>query len=170
MSRETSGLLLYMGHMRTIIMASGYRQVIVDHDGETGVISLGGPNMTAATFDAVAALIETLGTAIDGITLGTLGRKSVEAIVDPGSAALPADPFAQREFKWVVEYTDTTTGKTYRREIPTANLALLVPGTEMMDISAGAGLAFVTAFEAYVTSEVGNVIEVDRVVFVARDL
>ena len=151
-------------------MASGYRQVVIDHDGESGVISLSGPTMAAGTFDTVEGLINTLQTAIDGIILGTLGRSAIEAVVEAGSAALPADPFAQREFKWLVEYTDTTTGKQYRREIPTADLSLLVAGTEMMELGSGAGAAFKAAFEGYVRSDVGNVVEIDRVVFVARDL
>lgn len=151
-------------------MPSGYRIAIRDYGGETSVFSVTGADMSAATYNDVITDIDDLEQAVEGIILGTLGRGVIEAVVSPGSEAAPSDPWAQRENKWLVYYSDNVTGKSATREIPTANLALLSPGTEFLNIASGAGATFKTAFEAYVRSEAGNAVTVERVVYVARDL
>lgn len=151
-------------------MPSGYRITLRDYGGETSTFSVYGAEMSAAEYSNIINQIADLETAIEGVTLGVLGRGVIEAVVNEGSQASAADVWAQRENKWMIEYADTVTGDVYRRELPTADLSLLQPGSELMDLSTGAGLALKTAFEAYVTSEDGNPVEIQRVYYVARDL
>lgn len=151
-------------------MPSGFRMTIVDHNGETSTVGLSGVNFTSATYDTVAGDQDTLQAAIEAIILGNPTRVVREAEVIDAAGAPPATPWAQREVKWLVMYHDTTTGENYRREIPTADLELLSAGTEILALDTGVGLTFKQAFEAYVRSDAGNVVAIDRVVFVARDL
>ena len=151
-------------------MPSGYRITLRDYGGETSTFSVYGAEMSAAEYANIINEIADLETAIEGVTLGVLGRGVIEAVVNEGSAASATDVWAQRENKWMVEFADTVTGEVFRRELPTADLTLLQPGTELMNIASGAGLAFVTAFETYVVSDAGNPVTVQRIRYVTRDL
>jgi len=151
-------------------MPSGYRISMRDYSGETSSFAVLGADMSAATYNDILNDIADLEDAIEGVTLGTIARGVIEAVVTEGSQANPTNVWAQRENKWMIEYADTVTGDVFRRELPTADLSLLRPGSELMDLSTGAGLAFKEAFEAYVTSEDGNPVEIQRVYYVARDL
>ena len=83
----------------------------------------------------------------------------------PESAAAVTDKTAQREFKWRYIYRDTLQfldagntianpgwGKTFDGEIGTADPDLVANNTDYMDLTAGVGLAFKTAFDANVRS------------------
>lgn len=143
----------------------------LDASNEKTTSGFYGTTFTSANFDSQVGLQDALISAIDGITLGTLNQYTRQAAIVDGSSTPPANQFAQREVKWRVVYADDVTGKEGEVEIGTADLALLVPGTELMDVSAGAGLAFVTAFENYQKGpETGNDVTFLRAEFVGRNL
>jgi len=142
---------------------------IVDHDGETSGIGVTMVNLTAGNFAAQAALLATLKTAVDALIIGTPRSESLIAVTDEIAGVLPADPFAQRETKWLVTGVDGL-GLTCTLEIPTANLALLGGGSGTLDISAGAGLAFANALSAVWMSRAGSAVTVSRVIHVGRNI
>lgn len=141
--------------------------------GERSTSIFKGPDLTAANFDAEKALQETLRDAVEAISLGTLVKAVTVVKEVPYPDTNPASPFAQRENKWLVRYTDTVTGDKASLEIPCADLALLDPNAgDKADMSDADVAAFVAAFEAYVLSPGsgtrGNT-EVVEIVFVGRN-
>ena len=92
--------------------------------------------------------VASLQAAIDGMVVGTIGETIFvdETVVDAGSVAIPANAFAQRENRYVIEYIDTVNMKTYFRSIPSADLSLLSSGTEQLDLNNVTVQTFVTAF------------------------
>lgn len=126
--------------------------------------------LTAANFDAQITLVDALQTATNNVSLGTFSGKSVKA-VDVPVGAKATDVNAQRESKWRVTLLDSVDPVGNGSfEIGMPDLTLLVAGTGLMDISAGAGAALVTAIEAAVVSRLGNAMTVDEIVHVGRNI
>lgn len=124
----------------------------------------------AAGLDAWNLSLDALRDAMDGVTIGTRTKDARLYDTAVAAATPPASVNAQRENKWLVIASDDVTGKVVSFEIPTADLTLLSGNTDLMDISAGAGLALKNAIEAIATSDVGNTITVNEVRFVARNI
>lgn len=108
--------------------------------------------------------------AIAGMSLGT---NEVAAILYrneffTGVDTPPANKFAQRELKFLCRYTDNVNGKNYSFTIPCADAALVVGNTDMVDLSAGAGLALKTAFDTHGLSELGNAVTLQSVELIGR--
>lgn len=98
--------------------------------------------------DAWDAVI--LGSAIKGVV-------SVPNVVDVGSATPPADEDANRGNKWLMRVQDDVNGKIFTYEIGVAdNSQLPSPTDDFLDITAGVGLAIVTAVETGYESPYGN--------------
>lgn len=118
----------------------------------------------------VDADLTTLFNAVAGIVDGNPGQSKLvtEADKDIGAGAPVADKNAQREVKWLVRYTDDVLGTSHSLEIPTADLDLLDTSGKFMDVSAGAGATFVTAFEAQAKSPAGNAVSFVSAEFVTR--
>lgn len=142
----------------------------VDYSKENTTVNCWLPVYTAVNFVAQEALVATLVTAINGVTLLNQWRdqRAINIIATP--KVFPADVNAQREKKWLVRSVDDVTGKPVNFEIGGADLALLSAASDVMIITAGAGLALVNAIEAVVTSDVGNAISVLDIVFVGRNI
>lgn len=129
------------------------------------------PELTAANIAAQTALIDTLRTSIDAVTLGTLATERVIAEDNFLSRTRPTDPTAQRENKWLFLYEDQTTHRIYRGEIPTANITLLdAPSDHIADLTTGVWGTFKSAFEAVVKSPAGNAVTLLDVQFVGKRL
>jgi hypothetical protein len=113
----------------------------------------------------------TLATAIDGLSIGTREKitKTLSTILDQGLTTPPANKFAQRELRFVCKYTDSITGKRYSFSIPCADANLVVGNTDLIDLTAGAGLALKTAFENDALSELGNAVVLNSVELVGRN-
>lgn len=139
-----------------------------DNSGEKSVATFQGVSLSAANYDAQVALQGTLETAIAGLVDGTLYKRMRVASESIIGLSLPASG-VQREIKYLVRYHDNVTGQQLRSELPCADLSQLVANKEFVDITAGAGLAFKNAFEAYVVSDAGNAVVVDEIIFVARN-
>lgn len=126
--------------------------------------------LTSANFDATIAAVATLQGAVDNVVLGLFDGKTVQAQdIEVGPKA--TDPYAQREAKWRVRYTDDVSSQGNGSfEIGMPDLTLLVAGTGKMDITAGAGAALVTAIEATVLSRLGNAVTVTEIIHVGRNI
>lgn len=140
-----------------------------DHDRELGSVGFRFVLLTAANFDATNTLMDNLITAVTAVQTGVLEVETRIALRDDNNALPPADPFAQRETKWLVRARDSA-GDAVQFEIPCADLSLLVLNSSNMDITAGDGLALVTAIEAGVLSKAGLAITVDEVIHVGRNI
>lgn len=141
--------------------------------GERSTAIFNGPDLTALSFDDEIALQSTLRDAVNAITLGELTKVTRVAVESPQPGAMPASPFAQRETKWLVRYSDTVTGDKATLEIPCADLTKLDPTARDKALMTDADVAaFVAAFEAYVlspgTGTRGNT-QVDELIFVGRN-
>lgn len=136
----------------------------VDRDNEKASMSLHIADMAAGTFAAQNALIDTLITAIDGITLLPLTKDSRIAIETGFAPALPVGVYAQRGIKWLVRAVDPG-GNAVTFHVPGGDLSLLTTG-ENLDLTAGAGLAFKDAVEDVIRSNDGEAIIVQEVVYI----
>lgn len=142
----------------------------VDYDEETSSVGVRGVDFTAANFDAQVALQDALVTAISGVTIANQYKTQRIAAAVETAKTLPTDPYAQRETKWLVRYTDNVNSNGDGSfEIPGADLSLLITNGKTMDVSAGAGAAFVTAFEAYARSKLGNAVTFVSATHVGRN-
>lgn len=143
-----------------------------DFGGERSsfTVPLGSTVVSGANYDAFVNAISNLLTNIAPLTYMPL-HETFKAIADPVDDQASNEE-GQREKKWRVRYTSTVTGKSYAMEIPGAILTgHLVAGTDRLDISAGDGAAFVTAFELDAREpETDNAVTVDYVQFVGRTL
>lgn len=120
-----------------------------DYSDERSSVQVNSIALTAANFDAQATASAALSVAIGVLSIGTLTRRTYAqvALDDP---AIPTNPYAQRELKWLVRYQGNTSGKKYTLEIPCANVTdNLVPNTDIADLTSDDWSDFVTAFEAY---------------------
>lgn len=155
-------------------MASQYELTYNDNTTSAGGIPEKGRvrfnivDLTAGNLAATQALLATLLASIQAIVIGELHKERITLSDTLSSSAPAASPLAQRENKWLVRYTDVTTHRVFKGEIPTADLSLLASNSEFLDLSAGAGLAFKNAFEAVVKSIDGNAVQVISVQFVGR--
>jgi predicted ATP-grasp superfamily ATP-dependent carboligase len=111
-----------------------------------------------------------LNAAIVGMSIGTNQDAAIlmRNEIFTGVSTPPTNKWAQREIKFVVKYTDTVTGKQYSFSIPCADAELVVGNTDMVDLSAGAGLTLKTRFDAHAISELGNPVVLDSVMLVGR--
>lgn len=145
---------------------STLRVTMTDKSNETSTVKL---NVADAITDAD---ITVLYAALANVTIGTRGTAFLDQSVakDQGSSAIPAADFAARETKWLCSYTDDVTGRGYRKEIPTADLAIRVSGTELADLSTGGGLAWKNAWDAHVLSPNGNATTLQAMKHVGRNI
>jgi hypothetical protein len=80
----------------------------LDHSAEKASVQFNIVTLTAANLDDIHALLSDLRDAAADITLGVLNKR-IMTHKFAGSGAVPSGEFAQRELKWVVGYTDTST-------------------------------------------------------------
>lgn len=153
----------------------------LDHSNEKASMQFDIAVVTAANFDTQVGLLDDLRDAIAGITLGVLNKRILTHKM-AGSANIPTDPFAQRETKWVVGYTDVSTtisgvsnpyfGKKFSVEIACPELTGNLPtSTEYANLSDGGVVEdFVTAFEAFAKSPTGGSVQVSYIRVAGRNL
>lgn len=149
-----------------------YGRTLQDYDGENTQFRVNVADLNAGNFAAELVLQAALGAAINDMVTGTLQtiRYGNETLAN---YAAPTDPFSQRELKWLVRYHDATTGKNFRVELGTADLANLDPNNRDRAYIGDGGVvdAFVDAFEAYVLApETGNAVVIDSIVPVGRNI
>jgi len=147
-----------------------YSRTLLDFDSEKTVFEVSAPVLTAANFDAQATLRAALGTAIANITLGTLNQ-AVFGNVDFQTNTPPASEIAQRESRWLIRYVDDVTQTLYHVTLGTADLVdhMSASAKGFADLADADVAAFVTAFEAYVLSPVGNAVTIQDIMHVGSN-
>jgi hypothetical protein len=152
-----------------------YTLSLRDWEGSIGTMEVNTGLVTALTLPALLTQVGALRTATDALVRGVIANESQTVFNTILSQALPADADAQRGNKWLVSYHDNTQFfdapvnaipndaylRKFRVMIPTADNSLLADNENDLDITAGAGLAFKTAFEAVAKSPAGGSVVVD---------
>jgi len=125
---------------------------ITDYSNEKSTTVLNTTVLTAGNFTAQQGLAAALVDAIDDLTIGEL-TKQVNSIPVVDTPAIPTNPYAQREMKWLVQYQGNSSGKMFSSEIAAPDITdNVVPNTDVADLTSTDWAAFKTAFEAYVKS------------------
>lgn len=141
----------------------------LDHSNEGtragGYIS----DLTAANFDAQVAAAQAIQTAIQGVSLIAHQGLTITVNNADRETTPAADPYAQREHKWLVTMSDGVANTLVNLEIGGADLSLLASDGSTMDVSGGAGAALVTALEANLKSKAGNALTFVKAVHVGRN-
>jgi hypothetical protein len=139
-----------------------------DFDNEGSNVAVRIVDLTAGNIAAQIALVDTLETALAGVTRGAVSGRDVLASTREDAYTLPVDGDAQRETKWLVSGVDSE-GFNCSLEIPTADLTLLTSGTKNLSISAGAGAALADALNDMWRSKQGNAVTVTSIIHVSRN-
>jgi hypothetical protein len=156
-------------------MPARWTQSFVDYNREPSTVSLRLSQPADITDPLLSTALQVgmnaLKSAIEGVSLGlpTTETRTYMQEKHASPTAAAASINAQRERKWLVRYYDAETFDTGTFEIPAADLSLLQPNSEFMDISGGPGAALVTAVENHVKSPAGNAVIVVEVVHVGRN-
>lgn len=156
-----------------------YKLSIRDNSRELGRSDFNIEDITVSSIAGVLVDIGAFKTAVDGIVLGVLAKEALVMDETNLSALAPTNPVAQKGVKWSVQYADNTPffdapinaipnagyQQIFTNTIGTADLSLLADGEEELDLTAGPGLAFKTAFDALVRSPYGGVGNLLRVYY-----
>lgn len=139
-------------------------------------------NLPLITVDAIGQILTDWGaykTATAAIIRGVLAKEIITLDEQNLSALSPASTEAQRGVKWSIQYADTTEffdppanaipnagyQEIFTNSLGTANLSLLTNGDEELNLAAGVGLAYKTAFEAIARSPYGGRVTLLRVFY-----
>lgn len=114
------------------------------------------PNFTLLYNAAVAVML-------DGLQESKLVVETAKDGTDTGKAA---DPFSQRETKWLAQFRDSG-GDVGTFEMPCADLQYVTVGGQL-DLTAGVGLALKTQFDALAESRKGLSVTLEQVTHVGR--
>jgi hypothetical protein len=140
-----------------------------DWDKEVSTVGIRLPELDAGNLAAYTTAINTLGSALDAVTLGWRWKQQIVAGETLFAGAFPAQA-AQRESKWLVKARDNTFGNALSVEIPTANVGLLTGNVGTLDITGGVGLALKDALEAIWVNNGENTVTVHEIKHVGRNL
>lgn len=155
-------------------MASRAVWTLSDYSGEKSGLSLNGPTLSSANYDAQIAEVSGIRSALDDITLGVIQQEQVISAVNVLSGSLPTSPYAQREVKLLFTYVDNTTGARHTFTVPMPDLAALTTSTGSDAIlleDAGVMAAFVSAVEGFAVAPVtGNAITIITCRVVGRNI
>lgn len=157
-------------------MASKYRTRWNDStagkDGkpESSTMEIRINDLNAGNLAAQQALLATLLDAADDLTIALLAHETVILTDTFSSAGFAASKLAQRENKWLTTMEDNTTHRVEVFTLPGADLTLLSDNhSELLDLSAGVGLAWKNAVEAVYRSISGNQCTMVSVKYVGRN-
>lgn len=124
-------------------MQPGWRKSFdfVDHTGDVRHVAL--------CADGQGGTDTLFRTGFGNITTGVIRLVQRYQVQDVGSVDLtiPSDPNVQNEVIWRVLFQDVVTLTYDFVTLPGADLTLLAPGSEVLDISTGPGLDFKDFFE-----------------------
>lgn len=154
-------------------MASRSTWKLMDRSLETSSVTLTGPTLTGANYDAQIAEVAGISATLQAITLAEVQKQTVVSYENAISADIPTSPYANRELKLLFSYNDTVTGRRGSFTVPAPDLASLTLGdnSDEVDLAdAGVMAAFVTAVEGWALSEAGNTINITSARIVGRNL
>jgi len=125
---------------------------ITDYSNEKSSFGVTSITANAGNLAAQQTLAATLVAAVEDLTIGELTKQAMSLVI-LDSPAIPTNPYAQREMKWLVQYVGDASGKTFSIEIAAPDITdNVVPNSDIADLTSTDWAAFVTAFEAYVRS------------------
>lgn len=125
---------------------------ITDYSNEKSSFALTSITANAANLAAQQTAAAALAGAIDALTIGELTRQSMSLVI-LDTPAIPTNPYAQRELKWLVQYIGDASGKIFQTEIGAPDLTdNTVLNGDIADLASTDWAAFVTAFESFVRS------------------
>jgi len=127
-------------------------------------------NLTGANYATNLGLVTALQNALLNIILGNIASRAIAAEQADINDTTVANQFAQREMKALVSYRGDTSNVLMRAEVPTPDLAKLIAGTDLFDLTDADMAAFVTAFEAIVQRNGTEAVTVEEIRFVGRNL
>jgi len=125
-----------------------------DYSAEKTTHAVTSLNLTAANFTAQEALRQAYFAANAALVNGILFRNGYGNVVI-GSNLSDPEPVSQREMKWLVEYEGTLSGKRYQLEFGPARFdsaGFLVAGSDLANLTHATWVAFIAAFEGFVTA------------------
>jgi len=133
-------------------MATGNQFQITDYSNEKSSFNVTSITANAGNLAAQQTAAAALAAAVDDLTIGELTKQIMNlAIVD--TPAIPTNPYAQREMKWLVQYQGDSSGKLFSIEIAAPDITdNVVVNSDVADLASTDWAAFVTAFESYVRS------------------
>lgn len=151
-------------------MAGELKFTLRDNSAETSRVEIHTGSVDAVSLPGLLTEVGAMRTAIEGLTLGVVAAEALSVFETKLSALAAASQLAQRGIKWTAGYSDSQQffdpgvnaipnagyQKIFTFQIPTADLSLLASGEEELDLTAGAGLAFKTAFENTARSPYGG--------------
>lgn len=125
---------------------------ITDYSNEKSSFAVTSVTANAGNLAAQQTAAAALAAAVDDLTIGELTKQTMSLVI-LDTPAIPTDPYAQREMKWLVQYTGDASGKLFSVEIAAPDITgNVVVNTDVADLSSADWAAFVTAFESYVRS------------------
>lgn len=156
---------------------AGY--TLIDASNEKAVFSMNVGVVTGASLPGLLTNLGAFETAMDAVTLCNIYRKRLQVYDNPGTdPSIPSNQSAQRELRWLVHYHDSQAmfgaeannffGEKYTCEVPGADPSLLVAGTDLMNVAAGAGATFKTEFQDCFLAPSGGTLVVDYIELVGR--
>lgn len=151
-------------------MTSELSITYLDRSSETSAATFRGVDLTAGNFTAQMGLMDALVSATQAIVLGTKIKDARKAVVTTFTETQPTSPYAQRENKWLVRYTDNVSPiGNGSLEIPAPDLDFLNSEGTFLDLGTTEGAAFETAFNAFQRSRLGNACTLVSVQYVGRN-
>jgi len=125
---------------------------ITDYSNEKSSFGVTSVTANAGNLAAQQTLAAALFGAVEDLTIGEVTKQAMSLVIYD-TPAIPTSPYAQREMKWLVRYQGDTSGKIFTIEIAAPDITdNVAPNTDIADLASTDWAAFVTAFEAYVTS------------------
>jgi len=125
---------------------------INDYSNEKSSFGVTSITINAGNLAAQQTAAAALADAVDDLTIGELVKQQ-QSLVILDTPAIPTNPYAQREMKWLVSYVGDASGKIFQSEIAAPDITdNVVPNTDQADLTSTDWAAFVTAFESYVRS------------------
>lgn len=125
---------------------------ITDYSDEKSSFGVTSVALTAANIVAQTTAAGNLAGAVEGLSIGSLTKQTISQVL-LDAPAIPSNPYAQREMKWLVTYAQVSNGKQFQVEIAAPDITdNVIPNTDVADITSTDWVAFKGAFEAFARS------------------
>jgi len=125
---------------------------ITDYSNEKSSFGLTSVTANAGNLAAQQTLYAALFAAVEDLSIGE-ATKQIMSLAIYDTPAIPTNPYAQREMKWLVQYQGDSSGKLFSLEIAAPDITdNVVPNTDVADLTSTDWVAFVDAFEDYARS------------------
>lgn len=134
-----------------------------DYSAETSRtgVHMEDPSGGAYDWASLAAAIDTVNDAIEGVSKCVRGPESITVTLATGSSATPTDSEAQRENGLRVFYQDQVNGRKGNFTIPGPDKSLMgIQGTDLVDWTGAEMAALESAIETHCLSRDGNAIQI----------